>query len=328
MSEEQNYDLTIVGGGLDPSAHLSWEACKTIREAKTICYHGAACAVSVEQWLSNLAKEASFIDLDAPNYQVGQQRPEMYRDTAAKIVELARNGGVVSLEPGSALVTDLVTQYALKLAEQAHLTARVLPGVSTLECMLVEFGLDPSSGLQIVLAQELVAKQIQLNPQCDSIIIQPGYYDSLWWMGLVKSRENRYEELMRTLARAFPSDAKMAMVRFPMLPGDATHKFWFQLEELPEVAPILTQLHTLFIPRVGAETRDPSFMQRIRSWEKSVRFVETDANGHPVQENSHPSNRTLVELEKGLPPKLLEQSARWKREWRKDQVQRNLSRVE
>ncbi|WP_168991640.1 hypothetical protein [Paraburkholderia sp. UYCP14C] len=103
----------------------------------------------------------------------------MYRAMASRVVGAAReSGAVVLIEPGSPVVTDLLTRSVLEAAHGAGLRTRIVAGISCLEHLCIAFGIDPSSGLQTVLAQELVARRIRLSAGLDTVVIQPGYFDT------------------------------------------------------------------------------------------------------------------------------------------------------
>ncbi|MBV8226690.1 MAG: hypothetical protein JO232_16040 [Verrucomicrobia bacterium] len=328
MSKQSGDDLTIIGGGLELSAHLSVEACKAIRAARRVYYHGASCHDTVIRWLAILARDSMLIDIDKEHYKLGQYRPDMYKAMAMIVAKEARDGGgVVLIEQGSSVVTDLVTPYALLLADQFDLKVRVIPGISSLEQMFVLFGLDPSSGLQVILAQELVVRQIRLNPQLDTIIMQPGYYDTFWWAGWPKSRKNRFGELSRQLLESYPNDQKMVLARLPMHPQDQTHEFWFRLDDLGLLHPIITPLHTLFIPAAGETEKNREFQQRMNSWKLSVGFLETDPDGSPVQNKPVTSIEDLQQIESRLPRELLERAKCLQKEWQIERVARRTARV-
>ncbi len=326
MNKVNDYDLTIIGGGLDFSSHLTVEACKVIRAARVVYY--ASCHPKVVRWLAEFAKNSLLLDIDRGQYEIGQYRPDMYQDMARIVVDDARNGGgVVLIEPGSAIVTDLVTPYTLGLAAQFDLNVRILPGISSLEQMFVFLGLDPSVGMQVILAQELVIRQLRLNPQFNTIIIQPGYYDTLWCVGWPKSRKDRFNELSRVLMASYRKDQKMMLVRFPMYPEDRTHTFWFTLEDFELVHPIITPLHTLFIPSAEEVEKNEEFRQRMHSLELSVQFLETDPDGSPIQNEPVISNKDLERLENQLPKYLLERGEQLHQEWQREYISRNITRV-
>jgi precorrin-2 methylase len=320
-------EISIVGGGLDSSMHLSVEACRAIRNSKVV-FHGG-CHERVHRWLADLARDSQVVDINIGHYQMGQYRPDIYRSMAAKVVEAARAFGAVALiEPGSAMVTDLVTRFVLDGAACAGIRTTIVPGISSLEHICVEFGIDPADGLQAILAQELVARRIELSKQLDTVVIQPGYFDTLWCAGWPRSRSTRFDALVAALALTFEPQQIMALVRFPMHPGDATHQFWFNFRDLQRLEPLITPLHTLFIPSSEKGARDPLFEARMHTWERTVQFLDTGTDGLPLQFAPIASNQDLHKVERELDEDLRLSSHQLSATWRAQAIARAIRRIE
>lgn len=319
-------EVTIIGGGLDFSMHPSVEACRAIRNAKVVFHAG--CHDGVAGWLARLAGDAAVVDIDAGHYQIGQYRPDMYRAMASRVVGAAReSGAVVLIEPGSAMVTDLVTRFVLDAADGAGVRSRIIAGISSLEHLCIAFGIDPSSGLQTVLAQELVARQIRLSPSLDTVVIQPGYFDTLWHVGWPQSRADRFNALAETLSLSFGPRQAMALVRFPMHPGDTTHEFWFELADLHRTVPVMTPLHTLFVPASERGERDATFQSRMHVWERSIAFLETGPDDAPLQLAPIESNGDLKQIEERLDEGLVSSSRTLAAAWRRQAPARSTARI-
>lgn len=319
--------VTVIGGGLDFSRHPSAESCRALRNSKTVFHAG--CHHSVAQWLADLAKDAQVIDIDEDFYEIGQYRPDMYRAMAQKVVLAALEGGEVALiEPGSAMVTDLVTPFVLEAARAAGVETRIIPGISCLEHLFIAFGVDPSSGLQVILAQELVAQRARLNPQFDTVVIQPGYFDTLWCAGWPKSGPERFDALIETLGLSFGPEQPMVLVRFAMHPGDVTHSFWFAMEDLARLAPLMTPLHTLFVPAADKADRDPAFQQRMHQWERSIAYFQRGPGGAPLQLDPVTSNLDLALIEQALDADLVSRSRALEGSWRKSGRVGSTSRID
>lgn len=315
--------VTIVGGGLNFAAHLSVEACQALRRSRTVLR--SYCPASVDAWLRGLAPEARFVDIDETFYMEGQYRPGMYREMARIVVEHARQHPPVTLiEPGSPIVTDLVTSYTLRLAREAGLTTRLVAGISCLELVLDWLELDPSSGLQVAIAQEFVGRHMSFNRYLHAIILQPGYYDTLWSFERINNGAERFAALKKCLEASYrPADA-MAIIRFPMAPGDRTHCLWFHLEDIEAIYDVLTPLHTLFVPAQEQLQPDLPFYDRIQSWRISQSFVSAEGMPSPATK----SNAELEEMAERLPDHVVVASRALAGRWRETVLQRNAARVD
>jgi len=109
--------------------------------------------------------------------------------------------------------------------------------------------------------------------------------------------------------------------------GDQTHEFWFRLDDLGLVHPIITPLHTLFIPGAEKTEKNREFQQRMNSWESSVGFLETGPDGSPVQNEPVRSIEHLQQIESGLPRELVLRAQRLEEEWRNGHLTRRIARV-
>ncbi|NEP00426.1 MAG: hypothetical protein F6K58_17445 [Symploca sp. SIO2E9] len=320
--------ICIIGGGMDFTAHLTVEACKAIRESQTIFHSG--CHDNVRLWLEALGGDAKILNIDEGYYQIGQFRPDMYKSMADQIVaEATCNRKVVLIEPGSAMVTDLVTFYTIGLAEKAGITTHIISGISSLEQIFLTFGIDPSSGLQIILAQELVACNVTLNPHLDSIILQPGYYDTLWSAGWAKSTNQRYDSLITSLKRSFSKNQRMALIRLATHPEDINHELWFLLNDFAYLHSVLTPLHSLFIPAIPSTNKNSDFQQRIHSWETTLSFLELTKDGLPyqLQFNLVSNNRDLDKACTHLPEDIQERAVSLSEAWKRERRERISARL-
>jgi uncharacterized protein YabN with tetrapyrrole methylase and pyrophosphatase domain len=272
-------DLTIIGAGLHSYYHLTVEACSLIADARLVFYSGHE--KFLREFVSALNPNARcFMD-----YQIGVFRPELYRTVAEQIVEeAAREPGVVVLELGSAVVTNSVTQLALRAARQRGLSVCIVPGVTSIETVLAEMGYDPTStGLQVFQAQNLLLQRSQIATSCAALILQPAYYDTCWWLKLPRSKPHRYDRLKDYLLRFYPPDTEMALIQTPgIIRMNEANVFWFQLERLSLLHDYIAPLHTLFIPPPRQPAVDAAFQEETASWERSLANVEVEA-GIPVQ---------------------------------------------
>jgi uncharacterized protein YabN with tetrapyrrole methylase and pyrophosphatase domain len=272
-------DLTIVGGGLHSYYHLTVEACSLIRDARLIYYSGHERLL--REFVTGLNPNARCF----PEYEIGAFRPELYRAAADQVVEeAAREPGVAMLELGSAVVTNSVTQLALRAARRRGLSVRIVPGVTSIETVLAEMGYDPTStGLQVFQAQNLLLQRPRIATSCAVLILQPAYYDTCWWLKLPRSKPHRYDRLKEYLLLFYPPDTAMALIQTPGIVGmNEANIFWFQLENLSRLHDYIVPLQTLFIPPARQPAVDAAFQEETASWARTLANVEVEA-GIPVQ---------------------------------------------
>jgi precorrin-2 methylase len=304
--------ITIIGAGLAGHWQLTCQACQTLAGARVI--YLSRYSRDLPHYVREVNPRADIVDIDAEGYAIGDYRPAMYARMAARILDDGAAGpGVVLLEPGSAVVTDLVTQLLCSGADRRGISVSVVPGISSIEAVLSDLQYDISVGLQIVQAQMLVLYRQRLNPAIAAMIIQPGYYDTLWWVGFAQSKPARFQMLRDQLAESYDADRPMVLLRLrPVHPFDMTF-FWFRLENLTQLYGYLSPLHTLFIPPAAEQPMDRVILDRVRSWSEALKAVECDPQGRPRQK--HPRYWFEEDL-RGLPISLVEQSRELAGEWR------------
>jgi precorrin-2 methylase len=304
-------DITLVGAGLLGARHLSRAADDVLRSARVVF-----CSTynrGIAEHVRALNPHASVRSSEENEYAPGMYRPDMYRRMAGVVIEAAAAGpGVVVLCPGSAVVVDLVTQHLLEGARGAGLRVSVLPGISSIESVLAEVEYDAAGGLQVVLAQKLVLERRELDPTMASIVLQPAYFDTLFYAGAPRSGPGRFDALAQQLARTLSHDAPLALVITPTEADEAPSVFWFRLRSLGQLHRALSPRHTLFVPPERPAAIDPAFAARIASWEQCLSHVEVDGRGTVVQQGRRDVAVCFSELPKELRAESVALDTRWR----------------
>lgn len=275
-------DLYLIGCGLRSLDHLTREADDILRRSRAIFHSIYNRDLLVD--LQRLNPDALLVCQEDGEYIVGQYRPDIYRRIADRVLDEALRGpGVSVLHPGSAMLVDAIGRHLVARSADAGLFVRVVPGISSVEFVLSEMAWDPADGLQVILAQNLVLHRRRLDPTQAAIVIQPGYYDTRWFVGAPYSYSGRFDALAEILSASLDADAPMALVLAPVAARETASVLWFRLGQLAQVTPFISPFHTLFIPPVRDPESDPEFALRIDSWDASLRYLETSAHGLPRQ---------------------------------------------
>lgn len=274
--------LTLIGCGLRSLDHLSREADRCLSNARLI-FHSVYNRELADD-LRIRYPQARLIAQEDGEYLVGQYRPDIYRRIADRALdEAVQDPGVVVLHPGSVMVVDAIARRLLAEGVARGLRVVVLPGISSVEFVLAEIGWDLATGLQVILAQNLVLHRRRLDPTQAAIVIQPGYYDSRWFAGAPLSQPGRYDALHAQIALSYPSEAPMALLLAPIASGENAHVLWFRLRCLAKLGDAISPFHTLFIPPLEAPAPDPEFAMRIDSYEDLLARTRLDDWGLPRQ---------------------------------------------
>jgi precorrin-6B methylase 1 len=304
-------DITIIGAGLLGTRHLGQAAVAVLRAARLVFC--SAYNTGMAEHVRALNPRAIVRPSEENEYRVGMYRPDMYRRMASAVLDAAHAGpGVAVLCPGSAVVVDLVAQFILQGARDAGLRVDILPGISSIEAVLAEVGYDVSDGLQVVIAQKLVLHRLELNPSIASIVLQPAYFDTLFYAGAPHSTDGRYELLQQQLARTLSPEAPMALVITPTDPDESASVFWFRLGSFGQLHRVLSPRHTLFVPPQRPAATDPAFASRIASWHECLARIEVDGRGMIRQQKRSEAQTCLRDLPPGLQAEAAALAERWR----------------
>ncbi|MBT0769067.1 hypothetical protein KIH74_09030 [Kineosporia sp. J2-2] len=237
-------DIAVVGLGIAGVHHLTKEVEETIRRCtKTFV---ADTGTGMLEYLGGLGTEV--VDLTQPR-EVGEHRILIYRRIAAEVVAAAKAGGPVCFATyGHPTMYCYPTTLIQRAALVLNLSVTVLPGVSFLDTLLCDLGVDPGfDGLQMYEASDLVVRRRPLQADVPCVITQaPMTLDAYNRRGS-RALDN-LRLLQRHLLGTYPADHEVLLV---------TSKPHPLLEPLIQPVPLgslaaallpATQLGTLFIP--------------------------------------------------------------------------------
>ena len=153
-SEGTPGSLVVVGSGIRPGLHTTQEARVRIESADTVLYLLAEAAPTA--WISALNHSAESLDRI---YQPGRRHDEVYRALVDTMLEHVRRGeNVCVVTYGNPAVFDQSSHEAVRRARAEGFAAAILPGISALDCLFVDLGLDPGQdGLQCFDATDFLA---------------------------------------------------------------------------------------------------------------------------------------------------------------------------
>jgi uncharacterized protein YabN with tetrapyrrole methylase and pyrophosphatase domain len=146
-AEEQRTagSLTIVGAGIRPGLHTTQESRVRIERASKVLYLLAEHAP--DAWIAELNPSAESL---APIYEPGREHAEVYEALVSAMLEWVRRGeDVCVVTYGNPAVFDQSSHEAVRRARAEGFPAKILPGISALDCLFVDLGVDPGKdGLQ------------------------------------------------------------------------------------------------------------------------------------------------------------------------------------
>lgn len=244
-NDSDKYDLYIVGLGIAVMNHLTREVEEALRDSREVLF--AAPSPDVASYLRTVCPRVT--DLYPIAYKEGVSRLKAYDVMTAMVIDAALDHPPVTFGLyGHPLMLVYPSQQLVRAAEFINLRIKVLPGISSLDCMLVDLCLDPGlSGLQIYEATEVLARKRPLQSDAPCL---------LWQVGAVEtnlhsesgSRPERFSRIKRHLLQFYPADHRIAAVYSLPHPLVGSQVDWFPLGEIDSHHQVLHQGITLYIP--------------------------------------------------------------------------------
>ena len=232
--------LLVVGIGIQWAGQTTAAAKSAVEHADRVLY--AVADGHAAEWIRSLNSRATSLQYPRD----GRPRAEIYRAMAQEIVaELARSTRVCAVFYGSAAVLTSPAHYAVTLARQAGYSARLVPGVSFLDCLFCDLGVDPARGCQIYEASDLLRRELVPDPRVQLILCQPAMAANRSAYASERVHDG-LQQLLRHLLRAYPPEHPVIIYEASAHPLKPARIERATLAELASRA--IHEITTLYIP--------------------------------------------------------------------------------
>ncbi|HYB77415.1 MAG TPA: SAM-dependent methyltransferase [Thermoplasmata archaeon] len=233
--------LTIVGTGLRAALQTTPEARDAISRAERLFY--LISDPLSERWIRSLNSRATSL---ASCYSRGRPRMAAYERMADRILASVRSGRRVCVafygHPG---VFVLPAHETIRRARSEGFDARMLPGVSSEDCLFAELSIDPArSGCQSYEATDFLVYRRRFDPSSAVILWQVGVIGNLNYGA--RPIRSGLRALARRLARAYGRRHEVVLFEASVLPVLPSTIRSTTLERLPSTK--VTGGMTLFVP--------------------------------------------------------------------------------
>jgi precorrin-2 methylase len=161
--------LTIVGTGISIGGHLTPEARAAFAHADEARYLvGDPVAVRLLETINPRARSLHTM------YETGRDRLHAYEAMVDELLEPVRAGrNVCGAFYGHPSLFVYPGQAALRLAREEGFDTRMLPGISSLDCLWCDLGIDPAhAGCQIYHATDFVLQRRRPDTAATLILLQ------------------------------------------------------------------------------------------------------------------------------------------------------------
>jgi uncharacterized protein YabN with tetrapyrrole methylase and pyrophosphatase domain len=237
--------LLVVSTGIRVG-HISQETISALQHAEAVVYCiGDSVTCSLIQKIRTDLGKSKPEDL-ALFYGEGKPRQNSYGEMVARIMELVREGKQVAAAfYGHAGVFAYPSHQAIREARAEGYAAEMWPGVSALDCLFADLGVDPVIGCQEMEATAFLLRKLNPDPACGVV---------LWQVGVVGANDYRpagYDLrplglLVEKLLKYYPPEHEVVVYQAAHLTMKLPIKQSMRLDDLATAK--VSAISTLYIP--------------------------------------------------------------------------------
>lgn len=241
--------LNVVGTGHRMAGQFTSEALACIRQAEKLFY--LVPNLTTCRWLETLNRSAESL-FDA--YAEGEERSVAYQRMVERILAPVRDGlRVCAAFYGHPGVLAYPGHSAVAQARSEGYPARMLPGISAVDCLFADLGVDPgTNGCQMYEASSFLYRKRRFDPTSPLILWQIGcigvstFHQSALW------GPEGLRVLEEVLLKDYPPDHEVVVYEAPPFPVCPPKILRISLRNLAQAD--ITGTSTLFVPaRDGME---------------------------------------------------------------------------
>jgi uncharacterized protein YabN with tetrapyrrole methylase and pyrophosphatase domain len=250
--------LIVVGTGIRTVGQLTTEAIAWMRIADKLLYLVSdSIAVDLIMRLNPDGAESL-----QGFYAEGKHRQQTYDEMVEHILARVREGHITCVASyGHPGVFAYPTHEAIRRAKAEGISARMLPGISTEDCMFADLGIDPGvHGCQSYEATDFLVNRRQIDPTSSVILWQIGA------LGDATFQRERYNLsalplLVDRLCTIYPPDHTVYLYEAAILYGCEPVVVRLPIRDL--TAAELSPVTTVYIPPARRPTPDLSLYNRL-----------------------------------------------------------------
>jgi uncharacterized protein YabN with tetrapyrrole methylase and pyrophosphatase domain len=240
--------LTLVGTGYNMAGQVTVQALSCLKQAEKLFFLVSDGSTSL--WLRDLNPTAESL-YDA--YAVGEERIDAYHRMVARILDPVRRGvNVCAAFYGHPGVLVYPAHEAIRQARSEGYEARMLPGVSAVDCLFADLGLDPATdGCQMYEATNFLYRQRRFDPRSPLILWQIGNVGVSTYLKSKLWGPEGLRVLQEVLLRDYPAVHEVVIYETRVLPISPPKILRVPLRNLADSD--VTGHSTLLVPPLGGE---------------------------------------------------------------------------
>lgn len=277
-AQRSNPVLIVAGLGIQWAAHTTTAARRAIETADHVV--SAVADPWAARWIASLNERHESLEYPRD----GTPRAAIYEGMVARVLELLNQRyNVCAVFYGSPAWLAQPAHLAIARARQQGFAAQMLPGVSAVECLLTELGIEPGAlGLQVYEATRFIVNAGACNPQSHLVLCQVGVIGQR--ASLRAAGRERVAGglglLQRQLSRHYPPEHALVLYEAASSPLQESRIEEHSLEKLCDACP--SALSTLYVPPLA-----PAWVEGDVLWELTRDSPAAREAGDPNGTASH-----------------------------------------
>lgn len=268
------YDVYVVGTGMVGYRQLTRETEAAFRKSDRV--YLVHYQRLVQEHIEN-AYDTEVITL-TDEYETGLNRVHTYERMADRVLDGATttDGPVSFALYGHPMVFVSPAKWVVTRGPDRGLSVKVLPGISSMDCLYADIGLDPAEhGIQMFEATDLLLREYDLNPTVPMMIWQIGSVGSILHSAAPSTPE-RFTPLREYLQRFYPADHTAYLLQTATYPITDSVQIEFQLDEFESIHDQVTAVQTLYVPPVAhREIQNTELYEQLTSTEHLEEITTT-----------------------------------------------------
>jgi len=267
--------ITIIGAGVLSPDHLTLEADRTMR-ASAIIFYLLDSNPRMTAYLHTLGTK--LVDLSSA-YTEGAFDQDVYAQIAKTVIDATKSyDRVCFLVPGHPLIYVTASTLILDEARRLGIKATALPGISSLDTMIIQLGLEIGRhGLQVFECNRFIYFSISPDPRVPLFLLQPGAIGSGFITERRTNRARRFEILRDYLLRHYPPQHRCLLLVSKFDSRLRPVKRAVAIRDIPQSAKFIDYDTSMFVPpSADFEIVDLEFYSRLTDLGYSKRLVKSN----------------------------------------------------
>ncbi len=257
--------IFLAGLGIGTVAQVTREVEAAIHASNEVLFLDTG--VATRSYLEQLCPRVT--DLYSEIYRAGKSRLSGYEHASIRVVEAALDHAPVTFAlHGHPLIATTPPFLVRKMARALGLDVRILPGISAIDTVLADLGIDPVvDGIQMFEASDVLLRRRPLQADVPALLWQIGPIETALHSDRI-SRPERFDRFVAHLLRYYPRGHEAAAVYSAPHPLVPAHLLRFPLEHMGDYADELHHGFTLYVP--------PAFRRPVLDHEAAIRLYSAE----------------------------------------------------